>query len=158
MLTDTQYTTLTNHIRGNTDPDVVAALAIRNDTELARLYNLDSSFVVWRSKITPEEYESAVVWTEIIAQTVGERDMWRLMTANHTRDIDATSANVRQGIADAFDQNTTTRNQLLTLGKRAASVFEEIFATGTGTDQNPGVADPEGPLTINNVSYALNNF
>lgn len=52
-MTDQQLIALAAHIRANADQAVVAALAIRNDTELSRLYNLASAFVVWRTTAKP---------------------------------------------------------------------------------------------------------
>jgi hypothetical protein len=156
-LTDAQYTTLANHIRSNTDPDVVAALAIRNDTELARLYNLDSSFYVWRSSVTPDEYRGAMVWTEVDTLNAGNARIWEWVTNYFTGNLDASDANVRQGIADAFGAGTTTRANLLALGKRLASVYETVFSTGTGAENDPGIAVVEGVVSVNDISKALNN-
>lgn len=158
MLTDAQKTTLAAHIRANSDAEVVAALAIRNDTELTRLYNLDSSFIVWRPSIPPTEYRAAMVWNEVDQMTAGAARIWDWVTMGMTEPLDGSDANIRQGIADAFGQNTTTRGNLLAVAKRAASVFEEIFATGTGNNGNPGTLVVEGPLSLNDLSGALNNF
>jgi len=157
-LTDAQYTTLANHIRANTDPDVVAALAIRNDTELARLYNLDSSFYVWKTSIAPDEYRSAMVWTEVDTLNAGNARIWEWVTNYFTSNLDASDANVRQGIADAFGAGTTTRANLLALGKKLASVYEEVFATGTGTEATPGTMVLQGPVTTKIIGKALNEY
>jgi hypothetical protein len=152
-LTDAQYTTLANHIRANTDPDVVAALAIRNDTELARIYNLDSATDVWKPEVTPEEYRANMVWTEVDQLTAGASRIWEWITSNMTLPFDASDVNVRQGLTDVFGQNTTTRTQLLAVSKRFASVYEGIFATGTGTKNLEVV----GPVTIKIIGKALNS-
>lgn len=157
-LTDAQYTTLANHIRANTDPDVVAALAIRNDTELARLYNLDSSFTVWRTSVTPTEYRGAMVWTEVGTLNAGSVLIWEWVTNNFSSNLDASDANIRRGIADAFASNTTTRANLLAVAKRLASVYEEVFSTGTGSDSSPGSMVLEGPVTIKIIGKAINNY
>ena len=157
-LSNAQFTTLANHIRANTDPDVVAALAIRNDTELARLYNLDSSFYVWRTSVTPDEYRGAMVWTEVDTLNAGNARIWEWVTNYFTGNLDASDANVRQGIADAFGAGTTTRANLLALGKRLASVYESVFSTGTGTEATPGIAVVDGQVTLTQISKALNQF
>lgn len=155
-LTNAQYITLANHIRANTDQDVIDALVIRNDTELTRLYNLDTTFYVWRSDVPPEEYMPALDWTEVDNMSTGKSRVWDWSTQYQTAPLDATSANLRAGIAAAFPANTQAA--LNAVAKRFASVFEEIFATGTGTNGDPGIADPEGPLSLFDVSKALNEF
>jgi len=157
-LTDAQYTTLANHIRANIEPEVVAALAIRNDTELAKLYNLDSSFYVWRTSVTPDEYRGAMVWTEVDTLNAGNARIWEWVTNYFTGNLDASDANVRQGIADAFGAGTTTRANLLALGKRLASLYEEVFATGTGTEATPGTMVLQGPVTTKIIGKALNEY
>lgn len=156
-LTAAESTTLAAHIRANINPDVVAALAIRNDTELARLYNLASTFIVWREVITPIEYREQIVWTEVDTLTVGKARIWEWITQDMTADIDATKINVRSGLAEVFPANQTTRDQLLSIAKEAASIVEEIFATGTGTTADPGIRTQIGPVTINDIGTALNN-
>lgn len=155
-LTDAQYVILADHILSNTDQDVVDALAAGNITELTRLYNLDSSFWVWRSDVPPKEYMTALDWTEVDNMSVGKSRVWDWSTQYQTAPLDATNANLRAGIAAAFPANTQAA--LNAIAKRLASVFEEIFATGTGTNGDPGIADPEGPLSLFDVSKALNEF
>jgi hypothetical protein len=157
-LTDAQYTTLANHIRANIEPEVVAALAIRNDTELAKLYNLDTDFYVWKTSITPDEYRGAMVWTEVDTLNAGNARIWEWITNYFTGNLDASDANVRQGIADAFGAGTTTRANLLALGKRLASLYEEVFATGTGTEATPGTMVLQGPVTTKIIGKALNEY
>lgn len=151
-----QRTILAAHIRANTVPNVVAALAIRNDTELTRLYNLVTSFIVWRSSIQPDEYREVMVWTEVDGLQVGKARIWEWITASMTLPIDATKTNVRQGLADVFPANQSTRGALLAIAKRPATGGESVFATGTGTDANPGIAEFEGMLTTTDIGKALN--
>lgn len=153
-LTDEQLQTLANHIRANTDQAVVDALAIRNDTEVARLYNLDSGSDVWKPSVSPEEYRANIVWAEVDQLTAGAARIWEWITANMTLPIDASDPNIRQGLADVFGQNTASRTQLLAVSKRKASIYEDIFATGTGTK----TLVVQGPLTIQIVGKAMNNF
>lgn len=152
----TQRSILAAHIRANTDPDVIAALAQRNDTELARLYNLDSAFIVWRESIEPNEYREQMVWTEVDGLQAGKARIWEWITQNMTMPIDATKANVRAGLAEVFPANQSTRGQLLAIAKEACSLAESIFATGTGTDASPGVRTFVGNVTITDIGKALN--
>lgn len=155
-LTEAERVTLAAHIRANSDPAVVAALAVRNDTELTRLYNLDSSFIVWREAVEPEEYREAMVWTEIDGLQAGKARIWEWVTQGMTIAYDATKANVRAGLAEVFPSNQSTRAALLAISKEAASVAEEVFATGTGTDASPGVRVFVGAISTSDVGRALN--
>lgn len=151
----TQRETLAAHIRASADPDVVAALAIRNDTELARLYNLDSTFYVWRTRIDPDEYREAMDWTEVDNLTAGKARIWEWITQGMTLHIDASRQNVRAGLNNAWN-NTDTKTALLAIASRFATVCEQIFATGTGTEASPGTMDWEGAVTIGDIGRALN--
>lgn len=156
-LTKEQRTTLAAHIRASSDPAVVAALAIRDDTTMTALYNADSSFIVWRESISPEEYRDKMVWTEVDGLQVGKARIWEWITQNMTMPIDASKDNVRAGLAEVFPSNQTTRGQLLSIAKEPASLAESIFATGTGTEASPGVRTFVGSITIEDVGRALND-
>ena len=158
-LTDAQYTALAAHIRANTDPDVVAALGIRNDTELARLYNLDSAFWVWRMTMTRADLRMAFDWAEVVGGlSATDWQAWAELTADGS--IDPSDENIRAGFAEIFKGGTlaTTRNALLAAAKRFASVYEEVFATGTGTENTPGTLPVNRPVTISIIGKALNEF
>ena len=155
MLTTAQQTTLAAAIRADTDPAVVAALDIRNDVLLAELYNAASTFIVWRTNITPNEYREAIVWTEVDALTAGKARIWEWVTQQMTAPIDASKANVRQGLMDCWASNTTTRTQLTAAAKRTATKAEKLFATGTGTTATPGTLGWEGTLSYTDIGVAL---
>lgn len=155
-MNESQRTTLAAHIRANTDPDVVAALAIRNDTEITRLYNLDSTFYVWRPTIDVAEYRDALDWTEVDNIQAAKARIWEWATGGMTLPLESGKANVRAGLAQVWAANSTTRSNLLAIAKRLASVAEEVFATGTGTENNPGDLVFEGSVTTSDVGRALN--
>lgn len=156
MLTEEQRTILAAHIRANTDPDVVAALSIRNDKTLAKLYELPSEFIVWREAIRPEEYREVMVWTEVDGLQAGKARIWEWITQQMTKAIDATKANVRAGLAEVFPANQATRGQLLAIAKEAATVAQSVFATGAGTEESPGVRTFRGKVSIQEIGIALN--
>ena len=157
-LTDAQTQTLANALRGDTDPAVVTARTQRNDAELARLYNSDSTFVVWRTAIYPQEYREAIVWTAVDGLTAGKARIWEWITQGMTAPVDATKTNIRQGIADAWGASSATGLALQAVAKRPASKAEKLYVTGTGTTATPGLLVWEGPLQVNDVSRALNEF
>lgn len=155
-LTVDQRATLAAHIRANTDPDIVAAVAIRDDQAVAAHYNQVSAFYVWREAVPSEEYREAITWTEVDTLNAGAARIWEWITQNMTAPLDATKTNVRQGIADAFGAPTSTRAALIAVGKEQATLCESIFATGTGTEGAPGVREFVGTLPVDDVSRALN--
>lgn len=63
-LTSAQLVTLAAHIRANTDPAVVSALANGQDNELARLYNLTAApaFRLWQSSASVDAIIDAITW------------------------------------------------------------------------------------------------
>ena len=156
QLTTAQSAALKAAILAETDPTLVAALAVRNDTGIAEWYNAATSFVVWRSAVPVAEYRAAVVWTEVDALTVGRARIWDWLTGSFTLPINAADLNVRQGIADAFGPSTTTRSNLLAVAKRVATRAEQLLATGTGSTNSPGTMGAEGLLSAGDVSAVLN--
>lgn len=61
-LTTAQLTTLKAHVIANADAAVQAAYAAGNDTELARLYNLPSAFIVWEPYTSKVAIFGAINW------------------------------------------------------------------------------------------------
>lgn len=157
-LDNAQLASLATHIRGNSDPDVVAALALRNDTELVRLYNLNSAFHIWRTAIPPAEYKAVIVWTEVDTITNGNARIWEWVSENMRATLDGSDANIRQGIADAFASSSGTLTALTAVAKGFATVFENVFTTGTGSVADPGDLVVTGPVTIRDIGKALNEF
>ena len=161
MLNETQRATLAAHIRSNVDSAVIAALAIRNDTEITRLYNLDSAFVLWRSSVPVTEIEqNGFAWASIDEVPDTKWRIWTRLTAYGS--IDFSKPNVRQGLID-FAKNaagqpiTALRDSILPYTKRNATVAEAVFATGNGTENSPGDAEFEGNVTTEDVGRALND-
>lgn len=155
-LDEAQRVTLAAHIRANTDPDVVTALSTRNDTELTRLYNLDSGFYVWRPTISVEEYRDALDWTEVDNITTAKARIWDWVTGQMTLPLESGKASVRAGLAQCWASNSNTRANLLAIAKRFATVAEEVFATGVGNENNPGDLVFEGSVTTTDIGRALN--
>jgi hypothetical protein len=156
-LTTAQQTVLAAHIRANTDAEVVAALAGRNDTELTRLYNLDSTFVVWRPTVAVEEYRDALDWTEVDNITAAKARIWEWVTGNMTLSLETGKPNVRAGLAQVWAVNSDTRAALLAIADRLATLAESLYATGTGSAASQGALVFEGSISTNDVGRALND-
>lgn len=158
-MTPEQYQTLANHIRANTDPVIIAALPLRNDGHIQEWYSVDSTFVVWRSRLSAEAAREAITNGDGLAQldnlTAGKRDslLWTLSGETHP----ANTAQ-RAAIENLCGTQNTLKAAILAAQKRVATRAEAIFVTGTGTSQTPGELGWEGMLSVNDVSTALNNY
>lgn len=154
-LTPTQLAALKADIAA--DP-ILAAYPHNSDGAwaVAQAYNLAATpaFTVWKTSVPTSACKTAMVWTEFIGRSVGERDAWQFMLANGT--INAADVNVRQGIADIFSgsQGATSRANLLAIAKRGATRAEKLFASGTGSDATPATMTFEGSLTYQEVLNA----
>jgi hypothetical protein len=141
----------------------VAINAVPNDTDanfaVADWYNQTASpaWRVWRTDVPVKDVKKAVVWTEYIASvSQADHNAFTLMISNGI--VNAADVNVRQGIADIFNNpnKTTTRNNLLAISKRDATRAEKLFSTGTGTTASPATMGYERPLTYQDVQTARN--
>ena len=108
-------------------------------------------FFVWRTNVPTADGKKAMVWTEFIARSAGEREAWQFMLSNGT--FNAADANVRQGILDIFSgpSGAQTRANLLAIATRLGTVAEKLFATGTGSQASPATMTCEGALSFQDV-------
>lgn len=183
-LTQAQLLSLKAAILDSTDPAVIAAIgggAVgRNDTELARLYNLDSTFVVWRKdtlksdifgalqwkKMTPADPpDITTLWTNRSHACHGKQFTLQTMLISPGAALDMSKQNIRDGIKDSIqDLPAGVNGAALDAGWAAVKVVstrfvtmaEKIFATGTGTDVIPGTSVFEGMITIDDIGRAMN--
>jgi len=157
MLTPSQQATLVADIQASSNQAVIDALAIRNDAAIAEIYNGNSTFVVWRTSIPVDEYRDSLTWTEVDALEVGPARIWEWLTGQMTLPLQPYKTTVRQGLADCWGPATSTRAALIAVAKRYATLCEELFATGTGSDADPGLLAVEGQISLYELSTALNN-
>lgn len=136
------------------------------NTAIQAIYKVVASpdYWVWRSFVPDAEiYEvttadaTAWSWSIYIARSQAEREAWRQMV-NMRGGLNASLANVRQGIADIFSGagGAAQRTHLTTIGRRKASRSEKLFATGSGTTGSPSVMAVEGELSIQDIEAARN--
>ena len=161
MLTDAQMTTLAAAIRASTDPTVVAALSIRNDVALTDWCNSDSTFVVWKTKATQDELMSlsGFEWAQIDNLTTGQAGIWEWLFSNNEKAINPSKSQIRAGISECWKgtaAKVAVATAVLDGCKRFASMVESMFATGTGTNAIPGALIVTGPVSLTEVSTALN--
>lgn len=132
----------------NSDGAFAIALALNQTASPA--------FIVWRTDVPTSDCKKAMVWTEFIGRSAGERDAWQFMLSNGI--VNAADANVRQGVQDIFSgaQGATSRANLVAISKRSATRAEKILATGTGSDAVPATMGFEGNLSYQDVEQARN--
>ena len=181
-MTPAQLTALKNHIAANLDPAVIAARDSGNDTELARLYNLPSSFSVWRSTTPADTIADAIAWDKLtpieapdttIIQTnrllVCQSRQINIQILLQGRETVGTGrATLRKGLNDALvgvpsgalgaaqDAGWGGANGVKSSITRIATVAERVFATGTGTGANPGTLGFEGELSSSDIADIRN--
>lgn len=123
---------------------------------IAAALNQDASpdFWVWRTNVPTADCKKAMVWTEFIGRSAGEREAWTFMLSNGF--ISAADPNVRQGIQDIFSGpgGAGSRAALTSIAQRRASRAEKLFASGTGSQASPATMGAEGALTFQNVQDA----
>ena len=183
-MTPAQLATLKAHIAANQDPAVISAATTGNDTELARLYNLPSTFYVWRSTTPADEIADAILWDRLTPvdtpdgsaiQTnrllLCQAKQMNLQVLLQGRDTIGTGRpNLRNGLSDALlnvpsgvdgatqDAGWIGAGRVKATITRFATIAERAFATGTGTAGSPGnLGSFEGSLTIQDIGDIRNS-
>lgn len=132
----------------------------RNDTELARLLNLPTAFIVWRTRVSQDEImQNGFDWVRVDNLSAGKARIWEWMFQNPERAINPSKANVRAGIDEAWKgtaADLAVRAAVYTHCKRAATRAEQILGSGTGTDATPGVLGFDGAVSINDIGAMWN--
>ena len=108
------------------EPNVAAARASQSHGAIAAYYNGPGTGLIWRPAITVAELNTAIVWSEFIALTQGQRDAYAALISGAT--VDATNANVRAGFSTIFAGTSITN--LTALAQRVPTVFEQLFSSG----------------------------
>lgn len=161
MLTSQQLQALKTDILASTNPAVVTALSNGDSGAIATAYNEAASpaFTVWRTSVTQDEImQNGFDWVRVDNLSVGKARIWEWMFDNQSTTINPSKANVRLGIDEAWKgtaADLAVRAAVYVHCKRLASVFEKLFATGTGSDATPATMAVEGPVSVNDISQAL---
>lgn len=121
-MTPAQLTALKTAING--DANLAAARTAGDMGTIAAYYNAPGTGMIWRPAISVGELNTAIVWSEFIALTQGQRDAYFAMIQ---ASIDATNANVRSGFASIFSGQSLTN--LTALAQRTPTRFEALFTT-----------------------------
>jgi len=159
MLTTAQLATLKADILA--DP---ALNAQPNNSDgnsaIAAAYNLTAAptFVVWRSSVQQETItQNGFDWVRVDNLSVGKARIWEWLFANPMRSINPSKANVRAGINECWKgtaDDLAVRAAIYVHCKRGATRGEKLFATGAGTDADPGLMGFEGSLSYQDIEQA----
>ena len=161
-LTAQQLSTLKAAILADTDPAVVAALAIRNDTELARLYNLDAPGPVkaWLKRADKLAIFDAMNVNLYDNVAAGKRAAWEmLMDIASVRPIDFGQQNKRNAVTDVWSAQTVAQRQAILNGLTENATKAEVALGGQNrTTESITALDRnfEGDVTIADIGAALN--
>lgn len=147
------------------EPSIQGCLTEGNDVCVADWFNGGSSFVVWKSKVTKDAYQTETGPTTgttfnwsgtggYIARSQGERDAWNTLFSAAGY-VNPSRANVIAAFNDIFSGSgagaVSNRALLLDLSKRVATNAERSLATGAGTTASPGVMTWEGVISPNDI-------
>jgi len=165
-LTQDQLVTFGNHIRANSDQNVIDAVAAGDVTTIQQWYSDDSSLYVFLDSVSTDDVRESIVWSEVLDPVDGMDELQRwgfdLMMANGT--FNPEKVNTRNGLILIFDaQMPLTRAAIIADATRFANEFETIFgvaAIGPGggngsTPSNAAIAVVKGTPSIANVDHAL---
>lgn len=154
MLTETQETTLAVALKAETNPTVVAALAIRNDVALAEWCNALSTTDAWNDTMTSGLLFEASDITKFDGLTAGKRDAWRMML--DFAPVDMSRQKNRKAVQDVWG-NTDSVAVLQACTRKATNA--EKYLGGTSATTNTVAAlrlNWTGTLSHGDVSHALN--
>ena len=173
-MTPAQLLTLKNAILA--EPELSEFVSSGNDTGIANWLNTTASpdFMIWRSNASTEDIVDAITWASLTPDTNPDATAaWgnraaacrcrqlNLAILLHQSTLNATKANIRQGIQDALTnvpsgiagalKNAGTATALLAM-QRKANRFEKIFSTPVS---GANVASIEGNISTSDIATAL---
>ena len=123
-------------------------------TIAAALNAPSSGVIVWRTEVTAEEIMgNGFVWTAVDGLGAGKARIWEWMT--RFGGFNPSKPNIRAGLSECFGAASAMTAAILPHCKRTASVFEQLLATGTGTDASPATMGAEGPISPYEVSALM---
>lgn len=153
-LSKAQQTTLRNALAAETNPTVVAALAIRDDVTLTDWCNGASATDAWIAYCDRRTMFEAMDVAKFDGLTAGKRDAWRVMMENGPLDFGRNK--LRTAVVDVWG-NVDSVNVLTNLREKATRAEAYIGGALKTTNTISGLDRAYvGALSINEVSVALN--
>lgn len=160
MLLDLQLPALKAAIEAETDPAFVSLRQQGATGLMAEWLNGPSSKIVWRTSVTQDEIMSnGFDWVRVDNLSVGKARIWEWLFANEASSFNPSKANVRAGIDEVWKgtaADLAVRAAVYVHCKRPATRAEAVYATGTGTTENPATLGWEGIVSDYDVTRALN--
>jgi hypothetical protein len=157
MLTNVQLQTLAAHIRANTDPAVVSALAVRNDVAIAAWYNQKSTTDAWRIAVSRNDLFEQMPIATYDGLSAGKRQAWQVML--DCAPVDFSLANMRKGVLDMWA--ATDANAILATACVEKTLNGEVVFGGESKTSGTVTAIKRnyiGIISLNDVSNALNAY
>jgi hypothetical protein len=160
-MTPQQLQTLKAAIAAETDAAFVEYRTNGQTNQMAAFFNEPSSpaFVVWRTSVSQDEItQNGFDWVRVDNLSVGKARIWEWMFGNAQRVFNPSKANVRAGIDECWKGTTAdlaVRAAVYTHCKQTATRGQKIYATGTGTDVDPGLMTFTGQISSSDISAAL---
>jgi hypothetical protein len=182
MLTPAQVTAVQGWLVST--PAVAAMITASDTLGIANYLNSDSTFKVWKSATQVADIDNAIIWANFTPATVAagagqdamnymlacqgkQFNLQNILSAAAKNGTIATGfANIRAGLQDSLTGIQSGVNGA-TVGagwaavqlaiQRPASFYEQIFATGTGTQVNPGALVVESKIQQQEVSFCIFN-
>lgn len=155
MLTPAQINTLATYITSQPDLNTLP-LNADGYFEIARLLNLSSAFIVYKTFVSQKDLTDAFIWSEVANLTSLNNTRLQTIGIFAPRGINPSRADVRTFFGDVFSGavGVQTTSNLTALWRRPARRGESIFATGTGTSNSPGTLVFEGFIAPSEVEDA----
>ncbi len=156
MLTVPQAQLLAAGLRAETNQTVVDALAARDDYTLSLWVNTNSIQDAWNAAMQKRDLFEATDITSFDTVTAGKREAWGLMLDNAP--LDMSRNKLRKAVVDVW--GSTTGVTVLQACLRKATNGEVYIGGTSQTTQTVAGLNLKyaGPISINDISNALNNF
>lgn len=155
-MTDSELQTLAQALRAETDPAVVAALAIRDDYTLMLWCNGESAHDAWHEAMGARSLFELMNITSFDSLTPGKRAAWELMLAYAP--LDMARAKYRAALPDIWG---TAPSVAMLQGCTRKATRGEVYLGGNSATTNTVSAlklNVPGQIQVNTISEALNRF
>lgn len=131
-----------------------------SNTCIAAMYRLPASpiFTVWKTIVPIGEVGRAFNTTELAGLTSLNTQRLQNLAAWLAAGVNPSLASDRAFFDDVFSGagGTNTRAALAILWRRQATRFEQLYATGTGSDPSPATLVVEGSVSALEINAARN--
>ena len=159
LIPESHYATLANAIRANTAPEIVAALANRQDSFICNWYNQPTTTDAWEAAVTRQALFEMMPITSFDGLSAGKRDAWRLMMEQASIEpLDFGKPRLRSAVRDIWP--AVNADAILTACTRKATRCEVIFGGSVEASGSVSATDLniEEALTASVVSVCLSQY